>query len=130
MDYDFSNGPMASESLSNFSGTVSQRIQNIDEFLVKIIEKRGAKPKWSVGGKIKQFSKLYRNEKVVIGDMRFLNKIRNCLQHGNPQRDMPDSDLYCTTDKGERICITNDLVKEFNKKYLDVYDTLIKLKKS
>lgn len=130
MDYDFSNSSKALDALRDFSGAVGQRIQVIEGFLEDIIEGKEQQSAKFVGRNIKLFEGLYPEKKTLAEDMEFLNKIRVGLLHGKPRRDDPDLDLYCVhPHTGEQIWITNDLVKEFNKKYLDVYNTLIEIKR-
>lgn len=131
MEYDFSNGPMAIDSIHHFSGVVGQRTQVIDGFLRDIIKEKKQQSDKFIGDNIKKFSKLYPEKKGLIFDMYFLNKIRVSLLHGNPCRDAPESSLYCIhPHTKEKILITNELVDEFNKKYLNICKMLIEIKRS
>lgn len=114
----------SSDSYNQASGHISNCIKCIDEQLHIYLENNKIKPKREVGNKINQFKKLDKGNQDLVDLMKKIVHLRNAFQHGTPDPDTKENQqniLY----KEKRIKLDNEVMQNFQKKYVIVHNWLI-----
>ncbi|MBU2008190.1 hypothetical protein KJ743_03750 [Patescibacteria group bacterium] len=108
----------ATESYRDASAKLSEMVKWIEQQLKKHIVRHEKEPAFKIGQKIKQFQKIYPEEKQLVEGINRIVELRNAFQHG--ENSLDGDKLFIKYGKN-KIELTVELFFKIGKDYDMVY---------